>query len=241
MYRLNRIVLIVLVLLVISLTVGTLVQAQEDACFNTGGTWDAEDERCVIRSSIEISLDYPLWLEEEHPTVADAIRQWFQDVRRGYVEWFTDLEVISPASATWFLYASYEEYRFSEDVVSFVYTVSDYTGGAHPNRYFQSFTFDLANADIVTLDDVLTDDALATISPLVQADLIAQQTDFADEEWITRGTGEEPANYSAFALSEDSLIFFFAPYQVAAYAAGDFSVSIPLSEINAVLKPEFQR
>ena len=42
-----------------------------------------------------------------------------------------------------------------------------------------------------------------------------------------------------FAVTPDALIFYFAPYQVAAYAAGPQTVQIPLAQISGVLAPPF--
>jgi hypothetical protein len=103
--------------------------------------------------------------------------------------------------------------------------------------------FDLAQEQQVMLDDLFTstEDALAVISPIVQADLTAQMDeDLADPQWIEDGTGTNPDNYQNFVLTEDSLIFFFPPFQVAPYAAGAFEVTIPLADISSVLAPEYQ-
>jgi hypothetical protein len=40
-------------------------------------------------------------------------------------------------------------------------------------------------------------------------------------------------------ITPDALTFFFPPYQVAAYAAGPQTVSIPLAQLGALLAPPF--
>jgi peptidoglycan-N-acetylglucosamine deacetylase len=143
-----------------------------------------------------------------------------------------------PASyAPWTLTMDYETTNHSDDVISIVYTISEYTGGAHPNSYFRTFTFNLTENELIEFDDLFIEGAspLETIAPLVQADLTEQMGEFADAEWIERGTGEDPLNYQNFALTEDELIFYFPPYQVAAYAAGTFEVRIPLSDLSGIL------
>jgi hypothetical protein len=105
----------------------------------------------------------------------------------------------------------------------------------------QTFTFDLQNGVVLTLDDLFLDTAAAleVISPIVQADITTRLGEMLDTQWLEDGSGTSPDNYQAFALDGDHLIFYFQPYQVAAYAAGTQVVSIPLSDLSSVLKPEF--
>jgi hypothetical protein len=146
-----------------------------------------------------------------------------------------------PTSAGYFLSIGYDEYRFSNDIISLLFTISDYTGGAHPNSYYRTFTFDLVEEHVLTLDDVFvnTADALSVISPLVQQNLLTQAGDMSDPTWIEQGTGFVPENYQNFAITPDELIFFFPPYQVAAYAAGPQEVHLPLEQIGSVLAAAF--
>lgn len=233
---------IVLTVLLLTFAGGSL--AQEDQCFERGGVWDAEAERCALQANLEISLAYPV-VAMETPFVAEIIDAWYTQMRTDYSQWFAQQPYTFSGSGNWFVGVSYEEYWFSPEVVTLAFTVADYTGGAHPNSYFRTMTFNLTEQTTLALDDVLADGALPEISALVQADLIAQMTELMggepDTEWIETGTGENPDNFANFALSEDALIFYFSPYQVAAYAMGPFTVSLNLADIQPLLKPEFQQ
>lgn len=235
----------ILLLLMLMAAMTSAAQDEGEACFNRGGAWDAKAATCTLMASLEFDLAYPL-IALDTPFIAEIIDTWYAQLQSDYAEWFRVQPMTFPSAATWFLNVSYEEYQFSPEVVSLAFTVADYTGGAHPNSYFRTMTFDLTEQIALTLDDVLADGALPQISTLVQADLIAQMTEMmsGDEvltDWIERGTGENPDNFANFALSEDSLIFYFSPYQVAAYAMGPFTVSLPLADIQPLLKPEFQQ
>jgi hypothetical protein len=72
----------------------------------------------------------------------------------------------------------------------------------------------------------------------VQADLTAQMGEFADPQWILDGTSSLEA-YMNFVVTQDALVFFFPPYQVAAYAAGPQMVAIPLEQLSGVLTSPF--
>jgi len=213
------------------------VAAQEDACYQKGGTWNADESKCVIAHSIEASIDHPIELAQ-HPIVEQTVDAFINETRTQFLSSVTAPEMFAfPAPGGFFLSMAHDEYRFSNDIVSLVFTVSDYTGGAHPNSYYQTFTFDLAQERLLTLDDLFVDGvvALSVIFPIVQQDLTERLGDMADASWIEQGTGVVPENYRNFAITPDELIFFFPPYQVAAYAAGPFEVHIPLSAISTVL------
>ena len=135
----------------------------------------------------------------------------------------------------------YETFNFSEDVLSLKFTIYDYTGGAHGNTTFRTLTFDLAAGRELALGDLFQPgvDPLATVAPIVLADLQTQLGDMTDASWLEMGTAPVPENYASWVLAEDALIFFFPPYQVAAYAAGPQTVTIPLSDLTFVLALEF--
>jgi hypothetical protein len=90
-------------------------------------------------------------------------------------------------------------------VLSLKFTISDYTGGAHGNLYFQTYTFDLVQSRIFTLNDLFLPgiDPLATLAPIVQADLAAQMGEFADPTWIQEGT-DSLDEYVSFVITPDS-------------------------------------
>jgi hypothetical protein len=136
---------------------------------------------------------------------------------------------------------SNETYKFSEDIQTVVFNMSFYTGGAHPNSGYKSFTFDVKQDKELTLNDVFLNGNIPwdTISQLVQDDLKTQLADMADATTIEQGTGTNPDNYKNWALTSDALIFFFDPYQVAPYVAGPQKVEIPLQMLKDVLTPAF--
>ena len=64
--------------------------------------------------------------------------------------------------------------------------------------------------------------------------------DMLNEEMLENGTSKDLANFSRFMLAPRDLVIFFEPYAVAPYAAGVQVVSIPLTRLGALLKPEFR-
>jgi hypothetical protein len=224
------------------LTIGAVtVSAQEDICSQKGGIWSAEDTTCNIQHSIDIEISYPVTLAQ-YPIVEQTVDAFIQETRSQFLAGVTAPEMFTfPVFGGFFLSIAYEEYRFSDEIVTLVFTVGDYTGGAHPNSYYKTFTYHLAQGRELTLFDLFVEgaDPLAVISPIVQQDLQTRIGEMTDPEWIALGTAENPDNFANFAITPDTLIFFFSPYQVAAYAAGPQQSSIPLSQLSAILVSPF--
>lgn len=68
-----------------------------------------------------------------------------------------------------------------------------------------------------------------------------QRGDYNELGWIEQGSGSNPENYRNFVLMQNSILFLFPPYQLAAYAAAPFEVTVLLEDLSGVLAPEFRR
>jgi len=224
------------VLFIAALSVSA-ASAQDDACLQRGGQLNDEGQ-CVLSLSMSIQMDYPLELAE-NDIVASTLDPFIETTRLSFVEAVS--MAFSPAPGIYESIATYETTQYSDEITSLVYTIYEFTGGAHGNTYFHTFTFDLANGTLITLDDLFAEgsDPFAVIAPIVETLLTEQLGDAADPQWIVEGTGDNPDNYQNFSLSEDGITFYFPPYQVAFYAAGTQTVTIPFSELSAVLAPAF--
>lgn len=223
------------------------VSAQEDACYAKNGIWSIDQQRCEMDSGIQISVDYPL--EVIGTGIAEqTVDEFLQQTQSGFARSYTPDYRLPAYANAWSLNMTYELYHFSDTMLSVKFDIGTYRGGAHGDLSFQTFIFDLAQQRIVTLNDLFQEgtNPWLVIAPLVEQQLTAtlsqmvggSLSDF-DLDSIRTGTGDNPDNYRSFALTHDSLIFFFPPYQVAAYAAGPQQAIIPLNQIGYLLKAEF--
>ncbi|RMF78781.1 MAG: DUF3298/DUF4163 domain-containing protein [Chloroflexi bacterium] len=217
------------------------VLAQDDMCFERGGFWDAEAGQCRIQSALSVNIQYPLSLAD-YPFADEIISAYIQQEQAQFLEFFADSAVsfmIEPLP--WELDMTYETYRFSDHIVSLKFEIYQYTGGAHGITYFKTFTFDLTQQRLITLDDIFMPQSnpFAIISPLAQKQVQANLGEYAVEDWIAEGTSGNPANYENFVLTTEALVFFFPPYQVAPYVAGPQTISIPLWQLNDVTNEPF--
>ncbi len=127
--------------------------------------------------------------------------------------------------------------RFSKDIISFKFNTEDYTGGAHPGHDVVCFTYDLEKGERMDLADFFIENSNFLERISAYSVNLLMQNQFADEEWIRGGAGESLDNFRRFVIAENSFIFYFPPYQVAPYAAGESQVIVPFSELKDVLSP----
>lgn len=235
---------IVGMVLALALLVTALPAAAQDSeqdCFDKGGTWNTDEQRCVFYLALEIDIDYPLELTTEYPFIEQAVDRFLGQERAAFLSPLLDPEFVYYSPGPMTLYVRYETEGFSEDFLSLNFTVYTYSGGAHGMTYFETMTFYLAKEIQISLFDVFLPDAafLEVISPMAIAALTEQLGDMADAEWIANGAGPQLENYQNWMLTPDALVFIFEAYQVAAYAAGPQTVTIPLADLQDILGPEF--
>lgn len=214
--------------------------AQEDECYAKNGTWDADTSQCKLTVGVTVDVDYPLEYAA-FPEAAAVIDSFIANQQQAFIASYTPDYSLPSYANNWWMGISHEDYQFSDSIRSIVFTNSFYTGGAHPNSGYSTFTFDVANGTQLQLEDLFVDGTIPwdSISALVQDDLNTRLTDMTDAATIELGTGMNPDNYKSWALTPDSLIFFFDPYQVAAYAAGPQQSEIPLSTFAGQLNSPF--
>lgn len=228
----KRILMIAAVLL---LLVSMTAHAQdEDPCmFTIGGVLDAETGQCTIQVSINLNVDYPP-PGEQPEFIAQAITDFIQNTTATFMNYFTTTPLPPTQAAPWELWVDYEVSQYRDWLVSYKFTIYEYTGGAHGNTAFQTFNFDLQNEREILLSDLFDEAGLTQVSEIAQEQLKETLGDMVDEQWLADGTAPTPENYQNFVFTEDSLVFTFPQYQVAAYAAGPQTVTIPLSDLVGV-------
>jgi len=130
----------------------------------------------------------------------------------------------------------------SPHTVSYIFTTTADTLGAHPNMYFHTFTFDTTTGQQLGIGDLFTSgsDYLGALSDIARAKLPAVIGEGADPQTIAGGTTPDAKNFSNFFLDNHNLDILFDPYAVASYAAGPQTLAIPTTELANVLKPEYQ-
>lgn len=137
---------------------------------------------------------------------------------------------------------------FQGSILSVQYSIHYYiSGAAHPNMHFKTYAFFLDPVvHIQNLEEVFHDPdaALHVIQSSVREQLLTcvstdgEETIDLDKEQVEQGTNDWQS-FSAFVFQENALELFFAPYQVACYAAGPQSASIDYKSIIKLMRKEY--
>lgn len=135
---------------------------------------------------------------------------------------------------------NYEE-RSGNATVTYVFTLFLDTLGAHPNTFYRTFTFDRVTGGELKIQDLFLpkSDYLKRLSAIAEFELSKSLKDVTDIDYIRQGVTADALNFQSFAIEGPDLILIFPPYQVAPYAAGTQTVTVPLSQFKDILKPEY--
>ncbi len=115
-----------------------------------------------------------------------------------------------------------------------------YTGGAHGGTTINAYTYN-TQGKLIAPEDLFVDQAAVTkFSELVKRHAMEKNTDgMINTEWLAESAGPDVSNFSTFAINGSAIAIIFPQYSIAPYAAGIIEVSVPFSELQGILKPEF--
>lgn len=132
------------------------------------------------------------------------------------------------------LYILYDEFRY-ENIISYVFNIEMYTGGAHPNHYIKTINYDIDNNIIIDIDylennnsDIL--EKISTRAYEILTDKL-KKGDSYDDKIVKEGTSPTKNNFKNFIFTKDGLKFYFPHYQVAPYSYGSTDIIITYDEI----------
>lgn len=117
---------------------------------------------------------------------------------------------------------------------SLVFEMYQNVGGVHPQTYYEAFNWNLAKGAPITFDSLFKPGTkpLDVIYPEVNKYLQKQQ---GMVDPVPARDGLDPANYKNFALTDDSVIFFFGQGEMFAEAAGATQASVPRAMLAPLL------
>jgi hypothetical protein len=103
-------------------------------------------------------------------------------------------------------------------------------GGSRPTTWYKAFNYNLGSRQPITFDNLFAPGTtpLDAIFPIVQRELNRQNPLGAV---ILPSTGLDPSHYQNFAITDDQLIFYFAPGEMLPAIAGPVQAQVPRSAI----------
>lgn len=174
----------------------------------------------------------------------DMVDDFARSADQDFAAWKEENGGEPPPWGTYSLYVGFGVLRNDAEMLVFGFDESIFTGGAHPNHNIETFNLMMPDGWRVYLPEVFNGKpALEKISALAIADLTKQllgPDSMSDADWVKSGAGPSWSNFQAFELLRDRLVIRFPPYQVAAYAAGDQKVEIPLSELSGLVRDDWR-
>ena len=195
---------------------------------------------------IKISYPYINGLDDFNRKVKTIIDKEISDFKTNSLENDKAVKDTDPTDyakypRTYELDISYDKGQVDGNIVSAMFNVYNFEGGAHGASYFVPLNYNVKTKTEIKLVDLFAgqSDYLQKISEFCIKDLTKQITDKLGDTsgtWIKDGAGPKEENFQFFLIGppcKDSqlcrsmIIFYFPQYQVAFGAAGDFKVTMP--------------
>jgi len=194
-------------------------------------------DRAISRSSDRLKMDvhFPVTGRPALDTVlADYARARIQEVG----EPPPDLTHGVPYT----LLVSYKVTRNDDRFFAVLFTVEEYTGGAHPMHGQESFHFLMPDGRRVYLPELVDGmSGLSLLSRLSIADLdkhLLGPDGISNADWIRDGAAPAQIAATPFEWNPSALVLHFGDYAVAPYVAGPQSVRLPMAAIASVVRPD---
>ena len=128
-----------------------------------------------------------------------------------------------------------------EDLCCLEILVSLFQGGAHPNSNIEYLVFSLKTGETVSLSQFVPDANMAALTAVAEKEFRKVRTLKPEETYEAAGfsfKGNTFALNRNFLVSKDGLAFCFNAYEIGPYALGVTEMTIPWSEIKALVDPK---
>ncbi|WP_342598167.1 polysaccharide deacetylase family protein [Psychrobacillus sp. FSL H8-0483] len=139
---------------------------------------------------------------------------------------------------------SFEVFQHSTGYYSFVIHSSMYTGGANGVSEKKIFRLHNQSGHMLTLEELIgkNERALVTLSEKVKkaVTMDKQIKPYIIQDQLEEKTAPKWGNFSNFALTKDSILFYYDEYEITTGSAGAPIVTIPLTEINDLVADAFK-
>jgi hypothetical protein len=205
--------------------------AAPEKCADLSGVVDA-NQICQISATdpgYTMNISYPVG----YPDVK-AVFDYVKETRDGFLN-----VAKTPDSRTMPYELETTETEFNSAVPprgtqSVVFKTYQGVGGAHPTTFYKAFNWDQGSKKPITIDNLFREGTapFPIILPLVQAEVDKQ---LGQPLTIAADVGLDPTKYQNFAITNDTLIFFFSQGDILPEAAGALQVAIPRGPVDAMI------
>jgi Protein of unknown function (DUF3298) len=209
---------------------GGAVAAADSACTSLGG--DLQDEQtCHVHTSTA-SYTLNMTFPTDYPD--QSLTDFLTQNRDGFVSVAqTSSQTSGPRDVPYQMEVTSEQYHSGQPPAgtrSVVLKVFEDLGGPRPSTFYKSFNWDLAGQKAISFDTLFAPNTkpLDAIYPIVQRE-VGKQTGLGAA--ILPGSGLDASHYQNFAITDDELIFYFAPGELLPSLAGASQVHVPRNAV----------
>jgi peptidoglycan-N-acetylglucosamine deacetylase len=186
------------------------------------------------------ALQFP---QSSHDSFNTKVQNYTTNIKDRYLAHIADYKAHG-GEETGELNISFETFPHHSGFYSFVLLNSTYIGEANGFTEINSFRLNPETGQEITIEDVFEGDEqrLNVVSVFVREILFSDES-YKDKLFIEDATlHTEPIwdNFQNFALTNESLVFYFNKYEIAAETAGIPIVSVPLERLNKFVATEFK-
>jgi hypothetical protein len=201
--------------------------AEPPSCASVGGSVDA-GQLCQVHATGQVyalNMTFPADYPDEQ-----ALIDYVTQSRDGFLN---VVQTTGPRDHAYQMEATTEQHSAGQpphNTRSVVLKFFQDVGGSRTSTWYKSFNYNLGTKQPITFDTLFAPNtsALDAIFPLVQRDL--QRQDVAGAA-ILPSTGLDPTHYQNFAITDDQLIFYFAPGEMLPAFAGASQAQVPRNAI----------
>jgi Protein of unknown function (DUF3298) len=216
---------------VLACSTGTATASAQAACADLGGGAGPDGICHVHAANSTYTLDFSF--PNDYPDQA-TLTAYLTQTRDGFIN---VSEMPGSRDLPYVLDAKGAGYRAGQPpggTQSVVFEVYQNVGGAHPQTWYQAFNWSLDKRAPITFDTLFKPGTkpLDVIFPVVEREL-QKQTGATDS--VLPGDGLDSANYRNFALTDDSVIFFFSQGELLPEAAGATQAAVPRAALAPLL------
>ncbi len=208
------------------------VAAADSVCTPLGGDVEA-DQTCHVHAAnatYTLDMKFPLDYPDEQ-----ALTDYLSQNRDGFVSVAqTSSQTSGPRDVPYQMEVTSEQYHSGQPpggTRSVVLKVFEELGGPRSSTSYKSFNYDLGSHQAITFDTLFAPNSkpLDSIYPIVQRE-VRRQTGL--DAAILPGSGLDSSHYQNFAITDDELIFYFAPGELLPpTTAGAAQVHVPRNAI----------
>ncbi|MGH3523030.1 MAG: esterase [Mycobacterium sp.] len=220
--------ILVVAVLLVGGWMGVPSAAAQSSCADLGGAVET-GQMCHVHAATDsytLDLRFPVDYADQR-----ALTDYLVQNRDGFL---TVAQMPGSRDRPYEMDATSEQHRSgqpSNGTQSVVLKIFQDVGGPHPSTWYKAFNYDLQPRQPITFDTLFASGSkpLDAIYPIVQREL-GRQTGLP-AALIPPGSGLDPSHYQNFAITDDDLIFYFAPGELLPLTAGATSARVPRNAI----------